>query len=577
MILALALLERDRSYKQQSICHLELSLHYLDQIGIHTKYGTLANSESTQAIDQAHQLYQEALTKALLHVDKAYFRLSIQNRIDEVKAGMPRQIVNFASLTAINERAPTLLHNAKSSTRAMLSLISQEQNNLNKMMVVLIIGCGVMLAIAYTGTHINNYYRFIKPQKSHTHLLESALNGKITESELLTHIATKSQFGGVLHRTISAIRNTERFVTHLSSGNFDLQVDYDNNDHFQNSLKSMQEKLKEITLKEKTNALVNENLNALEKLIKVESDTNMLYEKVIALLTKGSSSTVGILYAINDENSNEPFLFQLSSFGYLGSKSRELKTVRIGEGQLGQAVVDKKTVLLSNLPDSYVKIQSGLGASSAHYILIVPLIFKNDLYGALELASFSSFEKHHVQFIEKAAESLAAHLFNHKVNDQAKRNLEKLADKQAKELVEIHRLQEKTYKELELKLTEVEDEKYKNEAILEGCVDAVICFDSSGKINFCNKACEEVFGYSKAHLREVGIFNLIPMRVDNNENHRCFYVNGGTEKEIGVRTEACITSMTGDAVDVLITSTTVDVNHKALFTFFIQKISVDLF
>lgn len=97
-----------------------------------------------------------------------------------------------------------------------------------------------------------------------------------------------------------------------------------------------------------------------------------------------------------------------------------------------------------------------------------------------------------MEWLERATESIAAHFFNHKINADAKSQLETLAQKQAAELVEIHRLQKQTYQTLELKLKEVEEEKLKNEEILQGCVDGVLVFDAEGKIEFCNQAAADM-------------------------------------------------------------------------------------
>lgn len=565
-IAALVILEFDRSYKQKSICFLESGLHHLNEIEIYTHQPSFAQN----AINKTHQLYYECLESALEHIEKAYLLSAVRDDLHELKSMIAEHVIEQVSSSAVS--VDKNLRHTKQSTSYIVERLRHEQDETGSQILFLLSACGVIFVVTYVSIPVCKYVEVTKPQRRQAQLLEAALNGNLTD-DAHVNLKPKSLFEQTVYKTVNTIRSTEQFIDHLGKGNFETEWSFGASDHFQKSLLNMQEKLKEVTRKERTNAVINENINALEKLIKVESDADKLYERIIALLSKGTGSSVGILYGLNDENTSDSFLFQLSTYGVIANS----KTVKIGEGQLGQAVHDKKTTVLSNVPNSYVKIESGLGASSAHYILIVPLLFKNDVYGALELASFKIFEPHHVQLIEKAAESIAAHLFNHKVHEQSKKRLEELTDKQAKELVEIHRLQEETYRTLELKLTEVEDEKHKNEAILEGCVDAVISFDASGKIYFCNKACEDVLGYSKAVLKQEGILGIIPLKIQQGDEPRCFYINEMGEKEIGVRTEASITSAAGEVIDVLITSTTVDVHNEVLFTFFIQKISVDLF
>jgi PAS domain S-box-containing protein len=200
------------------------------------------------------------------------------------------------------------------------------------------------------------------------------------------------------------------------------------------------------------------------------------------------------------------------------------------------------------------------------------------LYGAFELGLFRQPESFEIEWLERASESIAAHFFNHKINAEAKQQLETLTQKQAAELVEIHRLQRETFSELELKLKEVEEEKRKNVAILEGCVDGVIVFHTNGRIDFCNQAAAEILGQSREEILQHAMTSLLPVVIkEQNGVARAIYRQGDIYKEIAVRTEASFCTTGGVDTDVLITCTQARINTGVVFTFFIQKISVDLF
>jgi PAS domain S-box-containing protein len=183
-----------------------------------------------------------------------------------------------------------------------------------------------------------------------------------------------------------------------------------------------------------------------------------------------------------------------------------------------------------------------------------------------------------VEWMHRASESIGAYLFNHKINFETKSKLEALTQKQADELVEIHRLQQSTYEKLELKLREMEDEKIKNEAVLEGCVDGVVSFDENGVIQFFNRSAEQILGYAKEAVKSKTVQELLPVFI--REEHgvwKPFYSMSGVVKEISVRTEATLSTDTGEQVDALLTCTQAKVKSGMVFTLFIQKISVDLF
>ena len=61
-----------------------------------------------------------------------------------------------------------------------------------------------------------------------------------------------------------------------------------------------------------------------------------------------------------------------------------------GEGLVGQCATDRKPILLDNLPENYVHIDSGSGESAPRSVAILPLLYRGCLIGVLELAGFSA-------------------------------------------------------------------------------------------------------------------------------------------------------------------------------------------
>ncbi len=131
---------------------------------------------------------------------------------------------------------------------------------------------------------------------------------------------------------------------------------------------------------------------------------------------------------------------------------------------------------------------------------------------------------------------------------------------------------------LKKKIEDIEAEKAKNEAVLEGCVDGVISFNHEGSIEYFNYAAEEIWGKSREEVLGKSIINVIPLKLEQNGSGlSAFYENNGTKKEIDVRTEMSWEDQTGKEYDLLVTLTRAKVNGNVTFTIFAQKISVDLF
>ena len=131
---------------------------------------------------------------------------------------------------------------------------------------------------------------------------------------------------------------------------------------------------------------------------------------------------------------------------------------------------------------------------------------------------------------------------------------------------------------LKKKIEDIEAEKAKNIAVLEGCVDGVISFDHTGKIEYFNQAAEEIWGIEREKVLGSNISKVIPLTLEQNgQGLKAYHNNDSAKKEISVRTEVSWETESGKEFDLLVTLTNAKVNDNVAFTIFAQKISIDLF
>jgi CheY-like chemotaxis protein len=129
-----------------------------------------------------------------------------------------------------------------------------------------------------------------------------------------------------------------------------------------------------------------------------------LTSELVPLLGAG----VGMFYIHNDIRHR---LDLLGSYG-LRQGGRLIDRYAPGEGLVGQCAVERKTLLLDNIPEDYVQIHSGSGEALPRHVIVLPVLARDELLGVLELASFQPITPLQTQLLEELLPIVALSLEN---------------------------------------------------------------------------------------------------------------------------------------------------------------------
>ncbi|EMJ96191.1 response regulator [Leptospira alstonii] len=80
--------------------------------------------------------------------------------------------------------------------------------------------------------------------------------------------------------------------------------------------------------------------------------------------------------------------------------------VKAGEGLAGQCLLERKRILVEDVPSDYIWISSGLGKGTPLTIVLLPVFFEGEIKAVLELASFQKFTEIHLNFLDQLAENI---------------------------------------------------------------------------------------------------------------------------------------------------------------------------
>lgn len=227
---------------------------------------------------------------------------------------------------------------------------------------------------------------------------------------------------------LEQLKDARDFVAAISTGNLDLDYRTLDANHepgknaLADALIAMQNKLKDLNAEEQRRQWANEGLARFVDILR-SSDDNLstLGDRIVSALVKYTGSNQGGLYILNDDDEASKHLELVSLFAF-DIKKHEHQKLKLGQGLLGQTFLEKETTVLTEIPDEYIRITSGLGMANPRALLMVPLKVDTEVYGIVELASFRNYMPHEIEFVEKLAETIASTLASVKVA-QKNRNL----------------------------------------------------------------------------------------------------------------------------------------------------------
>jgi len=592
-----------------------------------------------------------------------------------------------------------------------------------------------------------------KPIEKLTEVSISASFGDLSKRSGYTNDDEIGQIASAIDNIIENQLKLSEFAEKIGDGIFDVEYTVlSEKDKLGSSITSMRDKLQKIAMDDIGRNWASQGLTKFGEITREEADNlTVLCDKFLSSLVKYINGNQGMIFLLNTDDLTNPLLVLESAYAW-DKKKYIKKTIEIGEGLIGQAAIEKDIIYMTDVPSDFITITSGLGDANPRSILISPLLFNNDLFGILEIASFRELKSFEIEFVQKIAEILASTISRVRTNEQTQKllkdsqklteemraqeeemrqNIEEMnatqeemeqrederigiftainntlatvefnmegkiinANEKFLQLMNfsIEEIENKTdrmfadlsnepieaynefwkelrlgrpqkgdfkritkegreiwinasytpaldkdripYKVIELaqditekkkaeletqrqgeelriqgeklksytteledikqnlseklneasngllrKIKDIESEKAKNVAVLEGCVDGVVCFNQDGIVEYFNNAAEDIWGVEREKVIGKPLINTIPISLEQKENNLvAMFINNGSTKEVGVRTEVSWKDENSKEYDLLMTLTRAKIDERTNFTIFAQQISIDLF
>ncbi|MBW4470460.1 MAG: response regulator [Stenomitos rutilans HA7619-LM2] len=205
------------------------------------------------------------------------------------------------------------------------------------------------------------------------------------------------------------------------------------------------------------------NLADIGRLLQGQRDQGTVARQLLSKLAPLVGAQQGVFYLL-DVAANPPLLKLLDSYAYRERKHLA-NQFRLGEGLVGQCALEKQRILLTDVPSDYSRIRSGLGEALPINIVVLPILFEQQVTAVMELASLQRFTPSQLTLLENVSEgigvvlnTIAADLRTNELLQESQTLTEELQQQQD-EIQESNRLLEEQTETLRLSEAQLKEQQ----------------------------------------------------------------------------------------------------------------------
>lgn len=284
-----------------------------------------------------------------------------------------------------------------------------------------------------------------RPIARMTQSLTRLADGEMSD-ELILKLNTGDELeemANALNTSISGLNGKSIFAKAVGEGSYDASLELmSERDALGQSLLQMRDNLRRASDEEAQRrdeaqrvAWANEGHARFGEILRQHSDNlQLLCDDVVSEMARFLMVNQVALFLQHDDGTfGGDVRYSLKSAYAWNRKKHLRRDIAPGEGLVGACVLERAPIFMTDVPEGYINITSGLGEASPRCILLVPLKYEEEILGVIELAAFTPLEPHVVEFVERIADSLAGTVRNVRINARTRELLEQ-SQMQAEEM-----------------------------------------------------------------------------------------------------------------------------------------------
>lgn len=219
-------------------------------------------------------------------------------------------------------------------------------------------------------------------------------------------IHSRDEFGELAKVFTILIRTTKELTeaaNAIGAGDYSVPVPIRGEiDILGNALATMKKNLIEVSKENERQLWLRKGRTELNDKLRGEQGIAELAQNVITYLAGYIQAQLGAIYVLDDDN----ILRLAGSYAYDRTHNPSGEFI-FGQSLVGQAALSRQTILLEEVPDDYIKINSGLGEATPKHLIVQPFVFDEEVKGVIEIATVHRFTEQQLAFLQLAIDGIA--------------------------------------------------------------------------------------------------------------------------------------------------------------------------
>ena len=204
------------------------------------------------------------------------------------------------------------------------------------------------------------------------------------------------------------VRAIAEVATAVTKGDLTQSINVDAKGEVANlkdNINSMIGNLRDTTEKNTEQDWLKTNLTRFTRMLQGQRDPMTASKMILSELAPLVHAEHGVFYGMVGPNGSPAHLVLQAGYAYKLRRNVPMEFM-LGEGLIGQCALEKKRIVIKNVPRDYIKINSALGEAVPANLIVLPVLFEGDVRAVIELASFEPFSPTHIDFLDQLAESI---------------------------------------------------------------------------------------------------------------------------------------------------------------------------